>query len=145
MKAYALLCSCDGVCKGECVPRDQGFPLLFLNRSLSLLRKKKSTLSWARGSFTLFSAISIVLDCFYLLISSILKNLTLNLSLPSAVCRLLKRDSKLSNVLTYFVSFCVFLFVAPCKGIQDSLGFWIPGTGFRIIGFCHWNLDSGFQ
>ena len=42
------------------------------------------------------------------------------------------------------------LFIAQCKGIQDSLGFWIwrwgfriPGTGFRI--FCHWKLDSGFQ
>ena len=37
-----------------------------------------------------------------------------------------------------------------CKGIQESLGFWIPhrgfwiqGTGFRIL--CHWNVDSGFQ
>ena len=35
----------------------------------------------------------------------------------------------------------------PCKGIQDSLGFWIPGRGFRIqsTGFrilCQW--DSGF-
>ena len=24
------------------------------------------------------------------------------------------------------------LFIAPCKEIQDSLGFWIPGRGFRI-------------
>ena len=41
---------------------------------------------------------------------------------------------------------------APCKykGIQDSLGFWIPrhgfripGTGFRIL--CQWKLDFGFQ
>ena len=23
---------------------------------------------------------------------------------------------------------------APCKGIQDSLGFWIPRRGFRILG-----------
>ena len=35
----------------------------------------------------------------------------------------------------------------PCKGIQDSLGFWIPRRGFRIqsTGFrilCQW--DSGF-
>ena len=36
------------------------------------------------------------------------------------------------------------------KGIQESLGFWIAhggfwiqGTGFRIL--CHWNVDSGFQ
>ena len=39
---------------------------------------------------------------------------------------------------------------APCKGIRDSLVFWIPrhefqipGTGFHIL--CQWNLDSGFQ
>ena len=36
---------------------------------------------------------------------------------------------------------------ALCKGIQDSLGFWIPRCGFRISGnsgfFCHWNLVSG--
>ena len=29
---------------------------------------------------------------------------------------------------------------APCKGIQDSLGFWIPCCGFRIP-----VLDSGFK
>ena len=43
----------------------------------------------------------------------------------------------------------------PCKGIQDSLGFWIPRRGFRIqsIGFrilCQWDFGflemySGFQ
>ena len=33
--------------------------------------------------------------------------------------------------------------VAPRKGIQDSLGFWIPGTEFRFL--CQWDLDSGFQ
>ena len=32
--------------------------------------------------------------------------------------------------------------LAPRKGIQGSLGFWIPRHGFRII--CQWNLDSGF-
>ena len=39
---------------------------------------------------------------------------------------------------------------APCKGIQNSLGFWIPHhwfripfTWFRIL--CQLNLDSGFQ
>ena len=38
--------------------------------------------------------------------------------------------------------------IAPCKGIQDSLGFWIPrrgrpipGTGFQL----QWKLASGFQ
>ena len=30
------------------------------------------------------------------------------------------------------------LFIAPCKGVQDSLGFWIPSCGFRIP-------DSRFQ
>ena len=34
-------------------------------------------------------------------------------------------------------------FVAPYKGLQDSLGFWIPRQGFQIL--CQWNLDSGFQ
>ena len=29
------------------------------------------------------------------------------------------------------------------KGNPESLGFWIQGTGFRIL--CHWNVDSGFQ
>ena len=40
--------------------------------------------------------------------------------------------------------------IAPCKGIQDSLGFWIPccgfripGTGFRIPDSS--TVDSGFQ
>lgn len=27
--------------------------------------------------------------------------------------------------------------------LQGSSGFWIPGTGFRIL--CRWNLDTGFQ
>ena len=31
----------------------------------------------------------------------------------------------------------------PCKLIEDSLGSWIPGIGFRIS--CQWNLDSRFQ
>ena len=34
------------------------------------------------------------------------------------------------------------LMITPCKEIQDSLGFWTPGTGFWIL--CQWNLDSGF-
>jgi len=38
---------------------------------------------------------------------------------------------------------------APCKAIQDGLGFWIPRHGFRIpeTGFwilCQLNWDSGF-
>ena len=40
--------------------------------------------------------------------------------------------------------------VTPCKEIQDIIGFWIycrvfwiPGTGFRILG--QWNLDSWFN
>ena len=37
---------------------------------------------------------------------------------------------------------------APCKGIQDSLAFWIPCDGFRIPRYwipilCQGNLDSG--
>ena len=40
--------------------------------------------------------------------------------------------------------------VAPSKGIQDSLGFWIPYHGFRIPGtifriLYQWKLDSAFQ
>ena len=40
--------------------------------------------------------------------------------------------------------------VARCKEIQDSLGFWFPRHGFRILGakfriLCQVNLDSGFQ
>ena len=30
--------------------------------------------------------------------------------------------------------------IAPCKGIQDSLGFWVPRSGFRIPEW-HWILD----
>ena len=30
------------------------------------------------------------------------------------------------------------------QGIQESLGFRIPRRGFRISGFCQWNLDSRF-
>ena len=33
--------------------------------------------------------------------------------------------------------------IDPCKLIQDDLGFWIQGTGFRIP--CQWNVDSGIQ
>ena len=48
---------------------------------------------------------------------------------------------------------CVFFFDhtnAPREGIQNSLGFWIPRCGFRILGpgfriLCQWNLDSEFQ
>ena len=32
---------------------------------------------------------------------------------------------------------------APCKGIQDGLGFWIPCCGFRIPDSS--TVDSGFQ
>ena len=32
--------------------------------------------------------------------------------------------------------------IAPCKGVQDSLEFWIPRRKFRIL--CQWNFDSGF-
>ena len=39
---------------------------------------------------------------------------------------------------------------ASCKGIQVSLGFWIPRRGFRIQGSGFWipfrfKLDFGFQ
>ena len=35
---------------------------------------------------------------------------------------------------------------APCKGIQDSLGFWIPHCGFRIrgTGFQYFSVELGF-
>ena len=64
MKAYALVCSCDGVSKREFVPLDQVFPLLVLNCFLLLRENKTSSLLWAPGRFTLFSTIRIVLDCF---------------------------------------------------------------------------------
>ena len=40
--------------------------------------------------------------------------------------------------------------VAPCKEIQDTLGFWFPRYGYRILGakfriLCQVNLDYGFQ
>ena len=35
--------------------------------------------------------------------------------------------------------------LAPCNGIQDSSGFWIPRHGFRIRNLFQWNLDPGFQ
>ena len=36
--------------------------------------------------------------------------------------------------------------VAPCQGIQDSLGLWIPSCGFRIpaIGFQSQSVELGF-
>ena len=37
--------------------------------------------------------------------------------------------------------------IAPCKGIQDGLGFWIPRRRIpdsRYLSLCQWNLDSGF-
>ena len=36
---------------------------------------------------------------------------------------------------------------ALCERIQDSLGFWIPGTGFQALdsSLCQWDLDSEFQ
>ena len=37
------------------------------------------------------------------------------------------------------------LLLAPCKGIQDSLGFWIPCCGFRILGTGFRIPDSGFK
>ena len=53
--------------------------------------------------------------------------------------------------LYYYFYFCeTYHFFAPCKGIQVSLGFWIPRHRFQIPGprfriLCQWNLDSGFQ
>ena len=52
--------------------------------------------------------------------------------------------------MVHFRAMRVTLRVAPCKGIQDSLGFLIPGTGFRIRVCGNWTpdskaLDSGFQ
>ena len=42
-----------------------------------------------------------------------------------------------------------YLFFPPCKGIQDSLGFWIPRHGLRIPGTrfipCQWDLVFEFQ
>ena len=35
--------------------------------------------------------------------------------------------------------------VAPCKEIQDSLGFWIPHSRVLDSTPCQGNLDSGFQ
>ena len=64
MKAYAPVCSCDGVSKREFVPLDQVSPLLVLNCFLLLRENKISSLLWAPGRFTLFSTIRIVLDCF---------------------------------------------------------------------------------
>ena len=43
----------------------------------------------------------------------------------------------------YFENGASYNCFAPCKEIQDSLGFWILRRGFRIL--CQWNLDSGFQ
>ena len=37
------------------------------------------------------------------------------------------------------VSSALSIQIAPCEGIQDSLGFWIP------VFVSLWNLDSGFQ
>ena len=37
----------------------------------------------------------------------------------------------------------LFACLDPCKGIQDSLGFWILSRGFRFR--CQRNLDFGFQ
>ena len=38
---------------------------------------------------------------------------------------------------------CTHAAVAQSKGIQDSLEFWIPGSGFRILS--QWILDCRFQ
>ena len=35
--------------------------------------------------------------------------------------------------------------IAPCKGIQANLGFWIPGTGFQIFVSGTWIQDSNRQ
>ena len=34
---------------------------------------------------------------------------------------------------------------APCKGIQDKIGFWLPSYGFRIPGTGYQILVSGFR
>ena len=46
------------------------------------------------------------------------------------------------NFLNFIYNVHKYMRITPCKGIQDSLGFWIPGIEFRIL--CQWNLDSGF-
>lgn len=55
-------------------------------------------------------------------------------------------QTQINTNLPFFSSF----FLAPCKEIWDSLGFWIPRRGFRIqiTGFSiftQWILDSGFR
>ena len=42
------------------------------------------------------------------------------------------------NTGACYAGYCI----APRRGIQDSLGCWIPCHVFRIT--CQWNLDSGF-
>ena len=59
--------------------------------------------------------------------------------------------------LDYAISVSFFKFLAPCKGIQDILGFWTPHRGFRIPGTklqiffsgtwipdSNWQWDYGF-
>ena len=45
-------------------------------------------------------------------------------------------SSKVTIVLRLLVD------VAPCNGIQDNLGFWIPRRGFRIPDSRYWIVDS---
>ena len=48
------------------------------------------------------------------------------------------------------INICRHTAIAPCKGIHDSLGFWIPPCGFRIPGTGFRipdssSVDCGFQ
>ena len=58
-----------------------------------------------------------------------------------------KRIIHLSRNITHmtyatFIFVKVFWILAPCKGIQDSLGFWIPCCGFPDLDCGYWIPDS---
>ena len=72
--------------------------------------------------------------------------------MPALIMQFKKNEAAKRFMLLTFVKLLISsinLPIVPCKGIQDSLGFWIPRRGFRIPDtrswiLCQWNWDSGF-
>ena len=77
--------------------------------------------------------------------------LYIHIALVGCLDSIAKRLILINQLLDELHDFPIILrFLAPSKGIQYKLGFWIPRRGFRILGpgariLCQWNLDSGFQ
>ena len=65
------------------------------------------------------------------------------MALDEVAAYTIKSKGSYGKNLVHFLRHASYSESRPCKGIQDSLGFWIPHRKFQIL--CLWKLDPGFQ